>query len=355
MPQIEILDTGRLDERESAFPQAALLPNNDIVCSFSVGGGAHVSGGSDWARSSDGGQTWQSEGTLLPVDPENGWANALKLSYDADRGTLYGYGSRIASDIQNTFGERATTAIYCGSQDGGQTWSPAAEIPFGVTCPLEVSHGILPVGDGRLLAPAATLPASDRLGEQVLVAISDDAGQSWPRRSVVFEDPDGRCVFFEQKLARLDDHRVLATAWTATRPDYLDDPNSFAISPDRGESWGPVQSTGIQGQTMTPIPLGDDRLLVLYNRRYGDQAIIMCLVSFTDDAWTVHYEGILYDAQTHHQRGPSENWQAEELAAFQFGFPTAVVLKDGAVLATHWSVEEGTCGIRWTRLQIDWE
>ena len=44
MPSIEILDSGRIDERESAFPQAVQLPNGDILCSFNVGGGAHVTG-----------------------------------------------------------------------------------------------------------------------------------------------------------------------------------------------------------------------------------------------------------------------------------------------------------------------
>ena len=34
---------------------------------------------------------------------------------------------------------------------------------------------------------------------------------------------------------------------------------------------------------MTPVALGGDRLLVLYNRRYGDQGIVMLLVTFTDE------------------------------------------------------------------------
>ena len=34
MPSIEIIDSGRIDERESAFPQAVQLPNGDILCSF---------------------------------------------------------------------------------------------------------------------------------------------------------------------------------------------------------------------------------------------------------------------------------------------------------------------------------
>ena len=65
LPSIDILDTGRLDERESAFPQAVQLPDGDIVCSYSNAGGQHATGGTSWSRSKDGGLTWQQEGVLL--------------------------------------------------------------------------------------------------------------------------------------------------------------------------------------------------------------------------------------------------------------------------------------------------
>ncbi len=145
-------------------------------------------------------------------------------------------------------------------------------------CPLEISHGVLPLESGRLLAPAATLPAKDRLGEQVLVAISDDGGQTWPQHAVVFEDPDKKFGYFEQKLAAISPDLLMAVCWTVTLGDVVDQPDSFVLSRDNGSTWGPARSTGIQGQTMTPITLGSDRLLVLYNRRYGDQGIIMNLV-----------------------------------------------------------------------------
>ena len=59
---------------------------------------------------------------------------------------------------------------------------------------------------------------------------------------------------------------------------------------------------------MTAIPLGGDRLLVnLYNCRYGDQAIIMNLVSFTETAWTIHFEGVLYDAAGAARRSAGEH------------------------------------------------
>ena len=76
MSVLKILGTGRIDERESAFPQAVQLPNGDVLCSFSVGGGQYVHGGSDWARSTDGGQTWKIEGQLLAPSDDPPSANA---------------------------------------------------------------------------------------------------------------------------------------------------------------------------------------------------------------------------------------------------------------------------------------
>ena len=353
MPSIEILGSDRIDERDSAFPQAVQLPNGDILCSFSVGGGAHVTGGTDWVRSTDGGESWTLEGTILPPDPTAGRANFLKLSLSPDGQTVYAYGSWIANNIDKQFGKRPAGAILCRSVDDGKTWSVPVEIPMPVDCPLEISHGLLPLQSGRLLAPAATLPGKDRLGEQVLVAISDDDGQSWSHR-VVFEDPDRRCGYFEQKLAEIAPDRVMATAWTVTLGDYADQYDSFAISNDGGLTWGPARSTGIEGQTMTPIPLGGDRLLVLYNRRYGHQGIVMCLVSITDESWAVEFEGLVYDAKSRHERPADLESGIDELDTFAFGFPTAIKLQDGSFLATHWCVENGACGIRWTRLRIDW-
>lgn len=355
MASITILGSGRLDERDSAFPQAVQLPAGDILCSFSVGGGAHVTGGTDWARSTDGGETWTLQGTILPPNfSDTAQSNFLKLSLSPNGETVYAYGSSMPNVSEDQFGERPANAILCRSVDGGMTWSAPTDVPMPVDCPLEVSHGVLPLQSGRLLAPTATLPAKDRLGEQVLVAISDDQGATWPSHAVVFKDPNGQLGYFEQKLAEVEPGKVMATAWTVTLGDYVDQQNSFAISNDDGLSWGPARPTGLQGQTMTTIPLGGDRLLVLYNRRYGEQGIVMCLVTFTDENWMIHHEGLMYDAKSQHERPDDLESGIDELNTFAFGFPTAIRLQDNSFLATHWCVENGVCGIRWTRLAIDW-
>ena len=354
MPSVEIVSSGRLDERDSAFPQAVQLADGDILCSFSVGDGPNVGGGTDWARSTDGGETWSLEGTILPPTDNPYSTNALKLTLAADGRTVYAYGSRYYRRPGQKFGEGRNDPILCRSIDGGRSWSEPQVIPMPGDCALEISHGALTLASGRLLAPAATLPAQDRLGEQVLAAISDDGGRSWPTHTVVFEDPGGKFGYFEQKLAEFAPGRVMAVCWTVTLGDVVDQPDSFAISDDDGSTWGAAHSTGLQGQTMTPIPLGEDRLLVLYNRRYGDQGIVMALVTFTETAWTVHCEDLMYDARAKRERPEDLDTGVQEFDTFAFGFPTAIRLRDGTILATHWCQEEGAFGIRWTRLRIDW-
>ena len=354
MTAIEIVGTGWVDRRDSAFPQAVQLPDGDILCSFSVGGGAFVQGGTDWARSSDGGETWTIEGTILRPTSDPRTTNFLKLTLAADGQTIFAYGGRNYPDSGEGFGRVRDEPVICRSTDGGRTWSDPQVVPMPVDCPFEIPHGALPLASGRLLAPAAALPAQDRLGEQVLVAISDDGGHTWPEHAVVFEDPQHRFGYFEQKLAELSPGHLIATCWTVTLGDVADRPDSFALSHDNGLTWGPAQSTGISGQTMTAIPLGGDRLLILYNRRYGDQAIVMNLVTFTERDWTIHFEDVMYDARARRERPEDIESGVEELGGFEFGFPTAVRLDDGTYLATHWCKEGGKHGIRWTKLRIGW-
>ena len=354
MPQIEILGTGRIDDRDSAFPQAVQLPDGDILCSYSVGGGAYVNGGTEFSRSTDGGETWTLEGTILPATEQPRTSNNLKLSISHDGKTLYAYGSRFYRDTRGKFGEGRNEPVFCRSLDYGRSWSQPKYIPMSVECPLEISHGILALPDNRLLAPAATLPAQDRLGEQVIVAVSDDGGETWPKHSVVFQDPEKKRGFFEQKLARISPARLMGVCWTVTLGDTVDQPNHFVLSRDNGATWSTPRSTDIMGQTMTPIPLSDSRLMVLYNQRYGEQAIRMCLVIFLEDRWNVIYEDSMYDTKSVHQRPENLKSGVEEFDAFTFGFPTAIKLPDGDFLATHWCKEEGKFGIRWTKLRVEW-
>ncbi len=353
-PKIDILGTGLLDERDSAYPQAVQLPNGDILCSFCVGGGPRASQGSDWARSKDGGNTWRLEGTILPAEKNTSLKNHLKLSLSADNKTIYAFGSRHRRAQGQVFGEYFSEPIFCASTDEGLTWSAPQVVPLPREGNFEIAHGILPLASGGLLAPAATLPAQDRLGEKVIAGISHNGGKTWPENALVFYDPEKRYGYFEHKFAEIAAGIVMAVCWTVTLGSVEDKPNSFAISKDDGATWGSPVSTGINGQTMTPIPLGLDRLLILYNRRYGAQGIVMALVTFSERKWKVHFEGLLYDAGKSRPKSLNPKKGAEELKSFEFGFPTAIKLFGGTILATHWCKEKGRFAIRWTKLCIHW-
>jgi len=94
VPRIEILASGRVDENESAFPQAVQLPNGDILCSYSNAGGQHATGGTSFSRSKDGGRTWTQEGVILPRTEDPLSTNFMKLSISPDGQTIYAYGMR---------------------------------------------------------------------------------------------------------------------------------------------------------------------------------------------------------------------------------------------------------------------
>jgi hypothetical protein len=349
---IEILASGRVDENESAFPQAVQLPNGDILCSYSNTGGQHATGGTSWSRSTDGGRTWTQEGVLLARRDDPVTTNFLKLSLATDGKTIYAYGSRSYDAPGTRFGdERRTEAIFCTSTDGGHSWSAPSEVPMPMQA-LEISHGILPLRSGRLLAPAALLPPH-RLGEQVVVSISDDGGMSWPSDAVAMQDPGGRFGYFEQKLAELAPNRVVASAWTVTLDSVEDQTNSFTLSTDGGLTWTAPRSIGTRGQTISVVPYDGDRVILLYNRRYGDQGIVMALATMTEETWPTAFEGLLYDAKARRE-GRQRADGLDEMIDFQFGFPTAIRLTDGTYLATNWSVEGEHCGIRWTNFRVDW-
>ncbi len=143
MPSIDILGTGRLDERDSAFPQAVQLLGGDILCSFSVGGGPNTNGGTDWARSTNGSETWTLAGTILPLTADPPTTNFLKLTLSPDGGTVYAYGGRSYPAPDQKFGDGRNEAIFCRSTDGGRTWSEVQVIPMPCECAMEISNGML--------------------------------------------------------------------------------------------------------------------------------------------------------------------------------------------------------------------
>lgn len=349
--RVRVVDGGVIDDLDCAFPQTAVTGGGDLVCVYCRGGGQFARGTSVAARSLDGGRTWAVQG---PVGSASGGApvsSMLRASSRWGSDAVFAYGARSDSHGDDRFGERPVDPVLYVSRDRGVTWS-SPQVLDAPTRLLEISHGVLPMDGGRLLAPAATVEPG-RLGERVLLAESNDDGETWEPFRTVLEDPHGRCGYLEHKLTDLGDGRVLLTAWTVEMANLHDLPNTAVLSTDGGRTWGAPVSTGIAGQTLSTLSLGGDRLLVLYNQRYGHQGIVAALATLTDGEWLVHDATLLHDAETVRERRMATDG-VEEMVEFTFGFPTAVALPGGEALATFWAGPYGRVAVRWARLEISW-
>lgn len=103
---------------------------------------------------------------------------------------------------------------------------------------------------------------------------------------------------------------------------------------------------------MTPLCLGEDRFLVLYNHRFGKQTIQMCIVRAKENDWSVEFEDTMWDAQITLEL-TADTSSNKEIKRIQFGYPMPLCLDDKNILAAHWCQEDGVCGIRWTRLHLE--
>src|SRR4029079_12338024 len=91
-------------------------------------------------------------------------------------------------------------------------------------------------------------------------------------------------IFWEQKILDMGDGRLLAVCWTHDLAKGADRPVHYAISADYGRSFGPPRSTGLHGQTSTPIWLGDGRL-VWVSRRPDERGLGAAYAHIDGDAW----------------------------------------------------------------------
>ena len=354
MNTVEVIDTGYVSRDDAAFPTMAVSDSGEIICAYTAkGDGPNALGGTDWSVSSDSGSTWVYGGTILPREENPVRSNSLRISRVSE-GTIFAYGSRdyLKGDgSARKFGDYTNEPVVCRSVDSGRSWSEVTVIPSGLAETYEISNPIVEAGNGVLLAPAATLPDSKRLGERVVVFRSEDNGKTWPEYSTVFHDSEGKKGFFEQKIISVGEGRLLAVAWTVTLGDYKDLENHFSISDDYGVTWSPALPTGIKGQTLSPLYLGEDRLFLLSNRRYGNQGVAAYFARFNAEGWVIEGDSLLWDARSSRNAETENTSGIDAFDDFAFGLPSAVRIGENLFLSVHWCREEGIYGIRWTKFR----
>jgi hypothetical protein len=348
-----------LYSRQAAFPSLVLLPNGELLASFAIGSGFEAADQhTELARSADGGRTWSLAGAVFNERGDRPTSANVRISRVPD-GELLAVGvradrSRADEGLTNpaTQGFVETELILLRSSDDGHSWrGPDVVAPPLVGPSFELCSPVVPLSDGRWLWPTSTWKGWDGdspNGMKAIALVSHDRGLTWPEYVEVMNGVAENVIFWEQKIVDIDDGRLLAVCWTHDLGQGADRPVHYAISKDYGRSFGPPRSTGLHGQTSTPIWLGDGRLLCVY-RRTDMPGLWAAYGRIGGDEWINDAQLPLWGYAGAGNMVGGENLSLA-FTTLKFGLPAGLPLPDGQVFVAFWCVEECVYTIRWFRI-----
>ncbi len=348
-----------LRSRQGAFPTVVRLRDGSLLASYMVGEAFESADGhTELSRSTDDGASWEMLGPMPRTPAAHPTSESGRLSVAHD-GTVLCYVPRFdRSDPEKSIGNAETNGlIECDlglyrSTDDGKTWSDIELIDPGVPGPYEVASPIRVLSDGRWLAIFSTWRAWDgtrRTPERTMALVSADEGRTWGPRITLFEDPEDLTCFWETRVIELNDGRLLTLCWAHDHRTAKDLPNQFAISTD-GLTFSERRSTGLPGQTCSPIDVGDGKLLCVYNHRYDDPGVRAALVEYSDNGdWPVVDQITLWGQSAPTARAASV---VGSMNQFRFGYPTVMHLSGRDYLVAFWCMENSQLVCRSTRIRL---
>ncbi len=368
---ISIIETGVLYRNpkphvrsiHAYFPSVAVLPDGEMVATYALGEAfecadlhTHIS------RSRDNGRTWTYQGKLDAEVPG-------RLTSQCSRLTALKDGSMAVLMIRldrskhpeegmtnpKTLGFVPTELLIARSSDGGRTWvgpkpfTPPLEGPaFELCCP------ITPLSDGRWLIPTQTWPDWEGRcpnGIKMIAMVSHDQGETWPEYLNVMTPQSEMTFCWESKIVEFPDGRLLAVAWLYDDVNKTDLPNHYALSRDGGKIWSKPVSTGILGQTLSPLVIDNNRVLCVY-RRMDKPGLWANLARLDGDTWINEEEKPLWGHQANNLTATTEN-MSHNFNVLRFGAPCMCKLSTGEIFMAFWCYEDCVSVIRWITLRVE--
>ncbi|MGH8018401.1 MAG: sialidase family protein, partial [Opitutaceae bacterium] len=247
------------------------------------------------------------------------------------------------------------------STDNGGTWSSLQEIDV---APLVQPCGngpLLRLPNGRLLAAFESYKHYDDpapWSSRSAVILSEDNGRTWAKPLVVAYDPTHVLSFWDQNIQLLADGTLISLIWV----DDRNRPGASEIycsrSHDFGETWTTPGPIGVSGQHSKPLLLPDSRLLLFYVVRHGDSAIRIAISSDQGNNWRTNDDWLLYSQRANDLAALKDQGHGEYTAYLQgmgqwsFGWPSAVVLEDGQILASYYAGHGDRSSVYVRRLSV---
>ncbi|MCY2968208.1 MAG: sialidase family protein, partial [Planctomycetota bacterium] len=239
------------------------------------------------------------------------------------------------------------------SQTSGWTWSAPRRIDPPIAGPsFEICHRIVELTDGRWLAPTSTWKGWDGSapnGMQAIALVSHDRGVTWPDYIPISNEYQRGIITWEVGLAELAGGQLAATLWRFDERQDVSLSSRFTVAED-GQRFMPPVDNGLQGETAKLTALADGRVLCLY-RRLDRPGLWAELARIEGPRWIRECEAVVWQGPKSGLLGRTNS--SDELSSLKFGYPSAIQLPDGDILALFWCVEESLHVIRWMRLRID--
>lgn len=368
--KIQVCDEGiiyrnakpHLRSRHAYFPSLAVLPNGSIFAGFDIGSAFEAADvRSFYAISGDGGRSWSDPAPVVLPEFSRPFSSTCRFSASPD-GHLIGIGalwdrSREDEGMANpkTGGFVETHPFLVRAEASSLSWDGPRFLSLPVNAPLEICSAPIFAPGGDWLWPASIWrdwEGRAPLGEQAVVIRSRDRGDTWSSWNAVMDGRSQGLVFWEIKMIRFADGRLLSVCWTHDTKAKRDLPVHYALSQDDGQTFTTPASTGLIGQTCTPVASADGHILSLYRRT--DRPGLWAQISELDgNTWRNSHELLLWAGEGYtKESSDGAHATIERMSTLRFGLPTAVLLPEGGVLAAFWCMEDAVSIIRYFRIQI---
>jgi len=316
-------------DRYMGWPTLAKTPGGELIVAFSGDRDAHVCpwGKTQIIRSSDQGKNWSLPETITstPLDDRDAgiiqtkkgtllvsWFTSVAFTLPAYATAFERY-ARVAEKITPEIRKQWLGNWVRRSEDGGKTWQEP------IRTVNSAPHGPIQLRDGRLMyigmgkwqgKPAVTI-------EQ-----SHDDGHTWNITANV-EKPDASISgLSEPHIVELASGKLLVMV----RNEPKDRSQCFLLqseSTDGGNTWTPLNSTGIWGYPPHLIQLKNGFVLAVYGYRLDPFGQRACISRDEGKTWDLENQVVLTGAL-----GPD------------MGYPSSVQLNDDSILTVYYQHEK---------------
>lgn len=351
-------------------PRIARRASGEIVLAHRVGTRRGSNDGRPHLlRSADDGRSWEPLGRRLDGLAGDGWdlrgAALAELASGAlltvvvalDRSTdrpTYNPGTEGLVPVRNA---------VATSTDGGRTWQQLRDLDGGPV-PQTASQGLLVLPDGDVLCTFETFKDYDDPGPwryQGGLVRSHDGGRTWGEPVIsAASDPDADrydTMWWDPRIARLASGELVQFTYAFRHRTRTEGPVHALWSSDDGRSWTPPTAIRLHGQATYPIPLEDGRLVVLQQRRGGEQAIVAHASADGGRSFDAGSEAVVYRHEVASAPGADGTLSAFDylmsMDRFTFGHPCGVAIGSDAVLAIWYAGDTTRTAIHCARLRID--